>query len=63
MMFFGVIGILLILYVFFKPGILGKKMGKHLETNSDALEVLKKRYAEGEISHEKFIQMRDAIKD
>ncbi len=61
MMLFGTIGIVLVIYLLYKTGIFGKKDTTYFEEDNDALEVLKRRYAEGSISHEEYIQMKDTI--
>ncbi len=63
MMLFGIIGIFFIIYLLFNTDLLGKKHSTHFDTDKEALDVLKKRYAEGLISHEEFIQVKDEIKD
>jgi uncharacterized membrane protein len=61
MMLFGIIGILLVIYLLFKTDVFSKKDGRYFEKDNDALEVLKKRYAEGLITQEEYIRMKDEI--
>lgn len=61
MMIFGILGILLIVYLLFRTDMFGRKDGSYRKENNDALEVLRKRYAEGSLSPEEFIRMKEEI--
>ena len=58
MMGFGIIGILLIVFVLYKTDVFGKKGAIYLEEDDDVLEMIKKRYARGEITREEFDSMK-----
>lgn len=57
MMGFGIIGILLIILVLYKTDVFGKK-GTTYPKDDDVLEMIKKRYARGEITREEFDSMK-----
>ena len=61
MMLFGIIGILLVIYLLFKTDMFSKKNDTYFKKEDDAQEVLKKRYAEGLITQEEYIRMKDEI--
>ena len=50
MMGFGIIGILLIVFVLYKTDVFGKKGATYLEEDDDVLEMIKKRYAPRDIT-------------
>ncbi len=61
-MFMGLLMLVgLAVAVFFGIRLVGRIDRKNL--SESALEVLKKRYARGEISHEEYIKMREDLKD
>ena len=47
MMIFGILGILLIVYLLFKTDMFGRKDDSFRKGNDEALEALSKRYAQG----------------
>lgn len=60
MMIFGTIGILVVLYLLFRNDAFAKRHTTS-EKGEDALTILKRRYAEGQITEEEFIRMRDEV--
>ena len=61
MMGFGIIGILLIVFVLYKTDVFGKKGATYIEEDDDVLEMIKKRYARGEITREEFDSMKRSL--
>jgi len=61
MMLFGIIGIFVLIYVLIKTDMFGKRDYTSRKEHNEAIEVLKKRYAEGSITHEEFIRMKDKL--
>lgn len=58
MMGFGIIGILLIVFVLYKTDVFGKKGAIYLEEDDAVLEMIKKRYAPRDITQEEFNSMK-----
>lgn len=60
MMFIGIIALVAILYLIFRP-----ERGNHYmssrDMRDDPLEILKRRYAQGDISQEDFFRMKEEL--
>ena len=61
MMLFGILGILLIVYLSGKTDMFGRKDDSNGMGADDALAILEKRYAEGSLSREDFFRMKEEI--
>ena len=61
MMIFGILAILLIVYLLFNSDSFDKKNGSSRKEHHDAQEALKKRYAEGSLSREEYLRMKEDI--
>lgn len=61
MMIFGILGILLIVYLLFKTDLFGRKDDFFRKGNDEALEALSKRYAQGTLSREEYLSMKEDI--
>lgn len=61
MMILGILGILLIVYLLFNTDTFNRKDDSSRKGHDDALEALKKRYAEGSLSREEYLRMKEDI--
>lgn len=61
MMIFGILGILLIVYLLFRTDMFGRKNDSFRKGNDEALEALSKRYAQGTLSREEYLSMKEDI--
>ena len=60
MMFIGIIALVAILYLIFKPERASHGTSSR-DMRDDPLEILKRRYAQGDISHEEFFRMKEEL--
>lgn len=60
MMFIGLIALIAILYLIFKPE-RGSQGTSPRDMRDDPLEILKRRYAQGDISQEEFFRMKEEL--
>ena len=63
MMIFGLIGILLVVYLLYRTDAFGDRRGNSSYTHKDALDILKRRYAEGAIGQEEFERMKKELNE
>lgn len=61
MMIFGILGILLIVYLLFNTDTFDKKKDSARKEHDEALDALIKRYAEGSLSREEYLRMKEDI--
>lgn len=61
MMIFGTLGIFLIVYLLFRTDAFDKNDYSNRKKNNDALGALKKRYAQGSLSREEYLRMKEDI--
>ncbi|MPM27206.1 hypothetical protein SDC9_73716 [bioreactor metagenome] len=61
MMIFGILGTLLIMYLLFRTDMFGRKDDSFRKGTDEALEALSKRYAQGTLSREEYLSMKEDI--
>ena len=61
MMFIGILGIIVLVYLLLRTDVFKRQSANSRQDEDDALSILRKRFATGELSEEEFHRMKDEL--